>query len=680
MKISYNWLREYVNVRSAPDSLARTLTMAGLSVESVKAIGGDHIFEIEITANRPDWLSVIGVAREVAALTGGKLKVPAPAKVKIKAPPGEGVKIKVEERVLCPRYTARVIRDVKVGESPAWLKERIERCGVRSVNNIVDITNFCLLETGEPMHAFDLDKIASREVIVRKALQGEKIVSIEGTEKTLDKSMLVIADSKKPIAIAGVMGALNTEVTRATKNILLEAAFFDQTSIRRTSKKLAIATESSYRFERRVDIENIAYASDRALELIMKLAGGAAGAFIDIGAKEAKKRTIALRFDKVNKLLGTDISSAEIRKIAVSLGMKVDASSKEGLKLETPSFRHDLKAEIDVIEEISRVYGYDKIPATLPKIVEQPMRMDRGRTARNNTRECLIGLGLDEIITYSLLSKKAIASSGASVDSQVDVVNPLTSEQEAMRPSLVYGMLNAILWNINRKAKDLRLFEIGNVYYKKDEKFGETEHLAVGITGEASGAGWTGGSREADFFELKGIIETLSSELGMKEMKFSHAKDGAFLSAECAHISLGGETAGTMGQVSPKILHNFGIKDKVYLLEVDLGRVFEHARMGKHFEELSKYPSVYRDISILVSRERLNSELVSVMRAAGGSILTDVKLIDRYEGKQVPEGKRGLTYRIEYRDRARTLEEKDVLDAHGRVLRELEEKFSAKLR
>lgn len=679
MKISYNWLKEYVNVRLPPDRLARALTMAGLSVESVKTLGGDHIFEIEVTANRPDWLSVIGVAREVAALTGGKLNIPAGSKMKSRASGLRGIRVRVEERGLCPRYTARIIRNVKVGESPQWLKTRVEAMGLRSVNNIVDITNFCLFETGEPMHAFDLDKISGFEVMVRKALPGEKIILIDGTEKVLDKSMLVIADNRSPIAIAGIMGASNSEVTGSTKNILLEAAYFDQVSVRRTSRKLALATESSYRFERRVDMENIAYSSNRALGLIMKLAAGEAGAFIDIGAREAKKNIIDLRPERVNRLLGADIPVGLIRKIVLALGMDIRSSSRKKMKLEAPNFRSDLKAEVDVIEEIARVYGYDRIPMTLPRVVEQPMRMDRDMVARNRVRECLAALGADEIMTYSLLSRKAIASSGVPADSPVSISNPLTIEQEAMRPSLIPGMLETILWNINRKTKDLKLFEIGNVYFKKDEKFGERKSLAIAITGQDF-TGWTQKPVQADFFALKGIAETLYSELGIPAPEFSKAVNNSFSKSECAQVYIAGEPAGIMGRVSPKILNEFGIKDKVYLLEADLDVTLKHANMEKHFRELSKYPSVYRDISILVAGEASNSKIMSAMKAAGGSMLKDARLIDRYEGKQVPEGRQSLTYRLEYCDPARTLEEKDILNVHGSILGELEAKFGAKLR
>lgn len=679
MKISYNWLKEYVNVKLAPEKLAQVLTMAGLSVEGVKTVGNDHIFEIEITANRPDWLSVIGVAREVAALTGARLKLPSEYKAK-KEKLSAGIRVKVDDRNLCPRYTARIIRNVKVGESPEWLKARIQAMGLRPVNNIVDITNFCLFETGEPMHAFDLDKISGGEIVVRKATQGEKIVAIDGAEKALDNSTLVIADGKRPIAIAGVMGGLNTEVTNSTRNILLEAAFFDQISVRRTARKLAIATESSYRFERRVDIDNIVYSSDRALALIGKLAGGQAGAFIDIGAKEAKIRMVELNLSKVNGLLGADIPLAEIKRIVTALGMNIKSSSKDKMKLEMPGFRADLRSEVDIIEEIARVYGYAKIPTTLPRVVEQPVRIERDMIIRNKIRECLVGMGADEIITYSLLGKKMVTSSGVSSDSLVTVANPLTSEQEAMRPSLIPGMLNAILWNINRKNKDLKLFEIGNIYFKKDEKFAERQHLAVAITGQCL-ASWLAGTRQAGFFELKGMVEALFSELGIMHADFSHVNNASFLSAECAGISIEGNTAaGVIGCVSPAILRNFDIKEKVYLLEIDLSVVSKHACMEKCFTQLPKHHPVYRDISIVVAKETLHANLLPSLQKAAGALLKKVELIDRYEGKQVPEGKISLTYRLEYQDPARTLEDKDVLDAHSRVLRSLEESFGAKLR
>lgn len=679
MKISYNWLKEYVDVKVPAEKLAGILTMAGLSVESVSKLGDDYILEIEITANRPDWLSVIGVAREVAALAGGKLKIPDAPASKSKGSKS-GVKVSVEDKKLCPRYTARVIHNVKVADSPTWLKLRIEAMGLRPVNNIVDITNFCLFETGEPMHAFDLDKLSGGCIIVRKAAKGEKIITIEGTEKSLDDTALIIADNTKPVAIAGVMGALNTEVNYSTKNILLEAAYFDPISVRRTSRKTGISSESSYRFERRVDPENIAYSSNRALGLILELAGGEAGEFIDVKGVVEKPKTMPLKYAKLNTVLGSDISAREAKKIVLALGMKARTSSKDGLKLEAPGFRHDLKGEIDVIEEVARVYGYNNIPATLPNIVEQPVRMEADMVGRNRMRECLAGLGVNEIITYSLLSKKLISTAGFPVDEAIDIKNPLTSEQEMMRPSLVPGMLGAMLWNINRKAKDLKLFELGNVYMKKEGgAFGEKNHLCIGIAGQAFES-WIGPARASDFYELKGIIEALFAELGIQGVSFRHATRPGFSSSECAEILIGSGSVGFLGEVGHKVLNDFDIKEKAYILEVDADAILGHVAHKKTFSELPKYPSIFRDISIIAGKGTHNADVITVIRTAAGPVLKEAKLIDRYRGKQIPEDKVSLTYRLEYQDLARTLEEKDVSEAHAQVLRELDGKLGAKLR
>jgi phenylalanyl-tRNA synthetase beta chain len=651
MKISYNWLKEYVDIRVPAEKLADILTMAGLSVESVSRLGDDSILEIEITANRPDWLSVIGVGREAAALTGGKLKMPSivdrisSIEKKQKAEKA-AISVKVNDEKLCPRYTARVIRDVKVADSPAWLKLRIEAMGLRPVNNIVDITNFCLFETGEPMHAFDLDKLSGGCITVRKAAKGEKITTIEGTEKTLDETALIIADDTKPVAIAGVMGGLNTEVNYSTRNILLEAAYFDPISVRRTSRKTGISSESSYRFERRVDPENIAFASDRALGLILELAGGEAGEFIDVKGATDKPKAIALKYDKLNNVLGSDISPAQTEKIVLALGMKVKNSSKDGLELESPGFRHDLKSDIDIIEEVARVYGYNNIPSTLPNIVEQPVRMEEDMIALNRMRECLTGLGAYEILTYSLLSKKLIAAAGLPADEAIDIKNPLTSEQEAMRPSLVSGMLGAILWNINRKAKDLKLFELGNVYMKKEGgTFGEKKHLCIGIAGQAFES-WTGPARSSDFYELKGIAEALFAGLGIRGISFRYAKRPGFSPSECAEILIGSQSIGFLGEVSRKVLGDFDIKEKVYILEADADAILGNVAREKGFSELPKYPAVYRDISIIAGKGIQNADVITVIKAAAGAMLKEAKLVDRYKGKQIPEDKVSLTYRL----------------------------------
>ena len=684
MRISYNWLKEYVDIKESSKDLSDMLMSAGLPTESIEELADDKVLEVEVTANRPDWLSYIGVAREVAAIAGRKLKIPSlaasrPSLVKNKKEERSTVSIRVEEKALCPKYTARIIKDVKVGESPAWLKARIEAMGLRPVNNIVDITNFCLFETGEPMHAFDLDKFsAGGEVLVRKAKKGEKIISIDGVERTLDESMLVIADSLKPVAIAGVMGGISTEVNYSTKNILLEAAYFDPVSIRRTARKLTLSSDSSYRFERRVDISNIEYSSDRAADLICQIAGGKAGEFIEIGAKPAKKKSVTLNIAKLDSLLGCSIPPVRAKKILLDLGLELKESSKEELVFEAPDFRCDLKDEVDLIEEIARIYGYDNIKSTIPPIVAQPERISPDMAVLRKARTALTGMGFDEIITYSLLSKKIIGSAALSIEDTVCVANPLSNEQEAMRPSLVPGMLGAVLWNINRRSKDLKFFEIGRVYGKNGNDFSEKQYLGACITGETSN--WAGGSKPYSFFDLKGAVETLFDSLGIKDVSFASARDCRFSSASSASIELAGENIGIIGEADTKVLNDFDIKSPVYICEICLDKVYPYVKAGKIFEALPKYPAVSRDISIVVAKETPNQSIVSVIKGSAGAVLKDVKLVDKYSGKQIPDGKISLTYRLEYQDPAKTLEEKDVSEAHNKILNALSSELGAKLR
>lgn len=685
MKISYGWLKEYVDVKLSPEKLAEALTMAGLSVESVAKKGADYILEIEITANRPDWLSYIGVAREVAALTGRKLKIPPcvvrdascakPLRVTHNA---KRTTIRIEDKVLCPRYTARVINGVRVAGSPAWLVGRLDAMGLRPVNNIVDITNFCLFETGEPMHAFDLDKIEG-DVIVRKARQGEKIVGIDGAEKALDGSMLVIADRAGPIAIAGVMGGLRTEVTGSTKNILLEAAYFDPVSVRRTSRKLGLSTESSYRFERKVSVANIEYASDRATALIKELSGGAAGEFTDIGIKGERAKSIELDLAWLEKILGRSIAAPSVKKILTSLGLKVTAT-KHSVRAAPPDFRQDLKAPIDLVEEVARVYGYNNLPSTIPAVVDRPLRGGRALLIRRRIAEKSVAMGFYEVKTYTLLSRKHLSAGSVNPDLIAEIANPLSAEQEAMRTTMLPGMLLAAQWNINRKSKDLKLFEMGEVYAKKSAGgFSEREALALCVAGQKN-YGWDLSPRPATFFDLKGAVQGALDALGITGAVFMDAIDARFADGSCASVGAGGQNLGIMGEVARKVCEHFDIKDRIYFAEICLTAAADSAVLETRFSALPKHQAVLRDISILVPDSVKNAGIIGSIRASAGPLLKKIELIDRYTGKQVPGGKISLTYRLEYLDPDRTLEEKEVNDVHSRVLLALERDLGAKQR
>jgi len=585
------------------------------------------------------------------------------------------------DKKLCPRYTARVIRNVSIGESPAWLKTRVEAMGLRTVNNIVDITNFCLFETGEPMHAFDLDKIKGGKIIIRKAKKGERIVTIDGVERLLDDKDLVIADEARPIAIAGVMGGLNTEVMAYTKNILLEAAYFDPVSIRRTSRRLGISTESSYRFERRVDPENIIPSSERASALILKETGGSIGRLYDIGRSAPKEKMVDLRPSHLNKISGIDMPAAKVKSILTALGLKIRSSSGDKIRLAMPHFRHDLDKEIDLIEEVARINGYDKIPRTIPPIITQPALEAAERIADNRIRSALTALGLDEIITYSLLSRNMLNRFSAShSDDIVKIANPLSNEQEIMRPTLIAGMLSAIRWNLNRKAEDLRLFELGNVYLKSSHSgYSEKKALAIGMTGKAR-SNWLDGTRPTGFFDLKGVVEALFSGLGIRPFSFKAVSADGFAPAACAGIEIGGVSAGILGEINRKALGDFDLKNKVYMLEMDAGEIIKNIVLKTAFVKLPKYPSVHRDISIIVGKDVSNRDVVASIREIGGAVLKEAELVDRYAGKQIPDGKVGLTYRLEYQDPGKTLEDKAVSDVHSNIINTLETRFGARLR
>lgn len=679
MKVSYSWIKDYVDISVPAEKLAHLLTMSGLSVDSIEKKGADSVMEVEITSNRPDWLSYIGIAREIAAITGKKLKSPTVKKPTAAKSKGQ-LTIKIEDKKLCPRYTGRIIRNVTVSESPKWLKDKIESIGLRSVSNIVDITNFCLFETGEPMHAFDLDALSGKNIIVRKAKKGEKIIIIDGTERALDDSMLVIADSGAPVAVAGVMGGVRTEVGSRTKNILLEAAYFDPISIRRTSRKLALSTESSYRFERKVDIENIKYASDRATQLILELAGGQAYEYIDIGKTSASKKAVSLKFDNVKRVLGVDIAPAKIKTILLSLGLKQKAASSGSIKLEAPEFRQDLQSEIDLIEEVARIYGYDNIPQTLPAVVEKTDRVPLSFRVDTKIREILKGLGLSEIISYSLLSKKAL--SGAMIDEKevIKVINPLSAEQEVLRPSAIAGMLNSMRYNINRKSDDLKLFELGKVYFRSGQNsFNERRNLTIGITGQIYD-GWVTKPRAVTLFDLKGILESLFAGLGINEFFVRETSNKTFSSGACASIEVGGRPLGAIGQIEQSVAKNFDIKNKVYMLEIDCEAMSAVVSMDKHFKTIPRYPSILRDISIVIDKNVSNAGIIDSIRTNAGGLLKKVQLIDRYRGGQISEGKTSLTYRLEYQNTDRTLEDKEVQEAHSRLLRALQDDLGAVLR
>ena len=674
MKIPYNWLKDYVNVgNKSPEDVAKKLTIAGLEVVLIEKIGGDSIFDIEVTPNRPDCLCMLGIAREVASVLGKRVKAP---KLKtIKPKPKTKPYIEIKDKKLCSRYTGRIIRNIKVGPSPQWLVKKLQTLDLRPVNNVVDITNFCLFELGQPTHAFDYDKLKGK-ITVGRAHKDEKIVTIDGKERTLQPDMLVIRDEEKPVALGGVMGSKDTEVTERTTNILFESAYFDPISIRKTSRGLGLISESSYRFERSVDKGGIVTTSDRACSLIKELCGGEIGSLTDVGEKNPKKTKIRLRMDRLQKILGIEIPISSVKKIFTALQIKIESFNKKAIVVSAPSFRQDLKYEEDLIEEIIRVYGYERLPSTMPAIVGHPRRIEREREITTIVRNTTASMGIDEILTYSLISKEDLNGLDDSFKKDTVIIkNPLSIEQEIMRPTLISGILRTASWNLNRRERDFRIFELGAVYSKIKEQYKEGVNLSIAFVGDNKAS-----KEESIFFDMKGMLACILGRLGIKEVQFKNKGFPTFLTGAAASIELKGETIGFIGKVAKDTLDKFDVETDLFLCELSLDKLFGHASLEKRFHQIPKFPSANRDISMTVKKEVLHHDIVSIIKEAGGELVAKIRLFDQYFGIQIPDGYKGLAYSVEYRAKDRTLMDEEVTRLHGAVCDALIQKLEAKIR
>lgn len=683
MKVSYNWLKEYISFKLAPKNLADRLTMVGLETKSIDEKGSDSVFEIEITSNRPDCLSIYGIAREIQAITGSKLK---PIKVNL---PKEAVSlrrpsIKIEDKKGCLRYVGRIIDGIEVGPSPKWLIEKIESAGIRTVNNVVDITNFCLTELGQPLHAFDYDKLEGGEIIVRKARTGEEIVAIDGVKRKLDENILVISDARKPVAIAGVMGGKDTEVTSSTKRILLESAYFDPPTIRKAAKRFGVSTESSYRFERRVDLGGVLFASDRAAALICDLTKAKQiSKATDVAVKTAKHAQIVLRIPRVNKILGLKIVASKCSSILKGLDLKVKYKGKESLEITAPSFRGDLEQEIDLIEEIARIYGYDKVQETLTKIPiwGKGSQKSIDRIIEETIRQALIGMGLNEVITYSLTGKDAPLNKIMNIeeDKLLKVQNPLSSEYEMLRSFVLGGLLDAIAYNINRKSSDVRIFELGKSYfYKNDDMPSERGVLAIALCGMKF-KNWKD-NESLDIFDLKGIIEALFEKLGISEYEFDAKAFPLFAPSVSSSIKVGGRDVGLFGRVSKTVLDSYDIKVPIFVSELDLSSIVINANPERKFTKLPRYPSVVRDISLIVDDKIPNEEIINLIKNTCGGLAVCIKPFDLYHGEQIPTGSKSILYSVEYRASDRSLTDEEVNSLDKKVREVLTATLNAKIR
>ena len=672
MKVVVSWLRDFVDVTASPEEIGETLTLRGFELSSIEKFEGvrshsdpfsDAVLDFEVTANRPDALSVIGFAREVGTAYSRPVKplVPKPLPTR----PTADVAIKLEAPDLCPRYAAAVA-DVTVAPSPAWLTSRLQAAGVRPINNVVDVTNYVLLELGQPMHAFDLDKLAGREIRIRRAAPGERIKTLDGVDRALDPEMLVIADGDKAQAVAGVMGGGLSEVSDMTKTIVLESAFFDPKSVRRTSKKLGLKTEASARFERGADVNAAIKGIERAITLLEETgAGTARGGAIDEYPAPATRRKIEMRRARIERTLGLAIADHDVERILKGLGFQV-RNSTAGWDVGVPSFRVDVLREIDLIEEVARHYGYDRLPSTFPALGAPPPVSDSRIERDRLVRRVLLAAGCSEALTFSFIDAVAAAPFAAE-SAIVPISNPLSTQFSVLRPSLFPGLLASLAHNRRREQADIRLFEIGATMTRA----GESRRVAVAMTGSGGTAHWSDARRPVDFFDAKGIVEAVAAALQI-DLTFDGASLPSYLvRGRAAGISAAGRGVGVVGMLATGIVSAAGLSatEDVYVAELDLDALAASQSLAPlAVKPLPRYPSIARDISIVVDETLLAETVRGTIRAAAPNTLVSVREFDRYQGKGVPERRVSLSLRLTFRSLERTLTDAEVETAMREIL------------
>ena len=648
-----------------------------LGMDIVEALGlSGAVIDFEITPNRPDCLSMVGMAREAAATFGESLRYPDSKCKEEKGNVEDYVSVEINKPELCRRYVARVVTDVKIQQSPWWLQRRLMYAGMRPINNIVDITNYVMLEYGQPIHAFDIRNIKGNRICVDTAKEGELFTTLDETERSLSEDMLLIKDGERSVAIAGVMGGLNSEIVGDTTTIIVESANFQEDNIRSTSKKLGLRTEASSRFEKGVDPELAGTAADRVCYLMELLgAGTVVKGAVDVYPIKKEAVPVEVRLSRVNQVLGIQLLLGELNAIFQSLEMETEMA-EDKIRVLPPSVRLDLSKEIDFVEEAARIYGYDKLPTTLPK-----GNSESGKTTlqqlRDLAKDSLVGMGYKEIQTYSFVSPKGVDHIRMAADSPerdiIKLLNPLGEENSVMRTTLIPNMLEALARNFTRNIADVRAFELGNTFHKITGSDGlptERENLCIACYGEGE-----------DFFTLKGAVSELLNKMGIREAEYvAESAPGTYHPGRCAMIKYKNLALGVIGELHPDVMETYDIAAKTWCCELDFSRLAEAANTEHYYSPLPKYPSTSRDISMLVDEDVTVASMKTIIQNKGSGLLEKVELFDIYRGKQVPEGKKSASFTLTYRAPDRTLTDSQTNEVHELILKALSEELNAVLR
>ncbi len=640
----------------------------------------DVIFELEITPNRPDCLSHIGIAREVAAYYGRKVKYPSYTLSEVIDSVNNYAKVRVEDKERCKRYMGRVIRNVTVAESPEWLKKRIRAMGLKPINNIVDITNFVMFEYNQPMHAFDLDKLENNTVVVRAAENGEKITTLDGVERELVNGELVIADEVKPIAIAGIIGGQATQIETETKNVFLEVAYFTPDNIRKSAKKLGIVTDSGYRNERGLDIENLPEVIDRAAALIAEVASGEVlDEVIDKYIEKPQKFEIPLNLTKLNTFIGKKLEFDTVGKILSNLGLGIKTLSQDMLLITPPTYRTDLTRPEDLYEEVIRMYGFENIEAVMPvEDIESGLK-DSKISVADNLKEILKEIGLHEVINYTFIPREALNILKIK-DKVIEISNPLSEDMVIVRPTLMYSLLANIRDNFNRNQFDLRFFEVSKVFTPAEELANEDLRICVAIAGKPERTLWNPKPKAYDFYTMKGYVEKLLEYMGINRYKLERSSNENFHPGRSADIKIGNDVIGTFGEVHPDVLEAMDIKrERAYVADIDLARVEKYIKSAVKYERIVKYPEVTRDLAIVMDKDILVGNMVEDLKRVS-PLIEKIEIFDVYEGEKIDADKKSVAISIVLRNKVKTLEEKEINDVVTKVLETISKKYRGEIR
>ncbi len=644
-------------------------------------IKSDTVYDLEITSNRPDWLSVLGIVRAIQALSGNAMRNLGIIVPETKEDGDYSNLVEIQDYELCPRYTGRVVRGIKVGESPDWMKELLTSIGLRPINNIVDISNFVLFETGQPLHIFDLDELAENRIIVRRAEQNEKIIALDGVEYKLSDENLVIADAVKPVCIAGVMGGEHSGVTEKTRNILIESAYFNQTNIRKTSRDLNLSSDSSHRFERGIDANMLCIASDRAATLILKFAGGTlCSEIVDVrdDSKIPKPKIVLCCFDNIRKLLGIDISNSEIINIFQKLGLGVDNITEDKCEVTATSFRLDIEREADLAEEVVRIYGLSKVPVVEIKALPGGSIKKDAYVALSAARDELISLGLTECINYSLIDKRNILKNSLFKEEDLlEVINPISCDSSVMRPSLFFGILKNIGRNISHNIHDLKLFEIGTVYSADTTVYPEERrNCCIAITGRKQPERYSEEKITGyDFYDMKGFLESWMDMRKIHNYSVKKTVNPVFKSGFGADFILNGKAIISFGEIASAFTEDIRLKYPVYFALIELDEILNTPEPFVAYKAVPQFPAVTRDVAVVVEESLENSIIVDCIKHTKCKILEKIEILDIYRGDSIGENKKSIAYTLTFRNMIKTLTDKEVNKAHemirAKLLKEL---------